>query len=309
LVMNDAQLDKAFQLRGREQVMMYLFGTRSQHRSIDASVHGNILSLMNTGQLKGMPPLPGVNPLAPNNVEVLRVGNNLPFYVTTQQVKKGQELLVNYGADYDPALWRDVDEPPSKRIKVEPSDTEGSSEMAGTDTGSSSVRRDVFAEALATFRTMDQWNNDYGDLFAVAAGRAGINGRGLAVLQHTDLMPYSQNPQTYLGYGQATHTFHPVPQPAQLPKPIEIYYDGTGHYSATRRELNGVLRILPTAPDNNCFFRAVLASVNPGIMPTEITVDDIRALRSRLATYVSKHPGDFFDFLPEPPSGGPGPMA
>ncbi len=74
----------------------YLFETRSSSRNVDAFGKGNILSLINTGGL------PNQAAWKENNLVPVLFGKNLTFFVATRVIKKGEELLVDYGATYNP---------------------------------------------------------------------------------------------------------------------------------------------------------------------------------------------------------------
>ncbi|AZP73204.1 SET domain-containing protein [Pseudomonas poae] len=76
-------------------VLTYLFGTRSGNRSISALNSGNTLSLVNTSQLPNGPVWKA------NNVMSIAVGKNLAFYVALKDIKKGDELLLDYGPLYE----------------------------------------------------------------------------------------------------------------------------------------------------------------------------------------------------------------
>lgn len=66
--------------------------------------NANRLALINTNQLYGLAPLneKGIEGDKGNNLDVMFINNRLPVYVTTRSVKKGQQLLVNYSALYNP---------------------------------------------------------------------------------------------------------------------------------------------------------------------------------------------------------------
>ncbi|WP_330211591.1 SET domain-containing protein-lysine N-methyltransferase [Pseudomonas sp. AM4(2022)] len=82
--------------QGSRAVLTYLFGTRSGNRSVSALHTGNTLSLINTSQLGDGPAWKA------NNVISIAVGKNLTFYVALNDIKKGDELLVDYGPLYKP---------------------------------------------------------------------------------------------------------------------------------------------------------------------------------------------------------------
>lgn len=81
---------------GFENIHTYLFGTRSDSRSIDAFRCGNILSLCNTGHLHGY------QPWALNNARPIIFGENLVFIVASEKIMQGQEILLDYGPAYNP---------------------------------------------------------------------------------------------------------------------------------------------------------------------------------------------------------------
>ncbi|KHA75444.1 hypothetical protein NZ35_03365 [Pseudomonas chlororaphis] len=103
---SDASLFQEIRKQGSRAVLTYLFGTRSGNRSVSALHTGNTLSLINTSQLGGGPAWRS------NNVISIGVGKNLTFYVAQNDIKKGEELLLDYGLSYQPI--------PDIAIKSEP---------------------------------------------------------------------------------------------------------------------------------------------------------------------------------------------
>jgi len=97
LHISDASLQKEIRQYGQTPVLRYLWGTNAASRSVSGLRTGNILSLLNTGHLQGTAQV-----LGDNNVGAIRVGKNLTFYVALKDIKKGDELLVNYGESYNP---------------------------------------------------------------------------------------------------------------------------------------------------------------------------------------------------------------
>ncbi|AZE89336.1 SET domain-containing protein-lysine N-methyltransferase [Pseudomonas orientalis] len=105
---SEASLFAEQRKQGSRAVLTYLFGTRSGNRSVSALHTGNTLSLINTSQL-------GTGPAwKSNNVICVAVGKNLTFYVALNDIKKGEELLVDYGP-----LYKTV---PDIAIKPEPAE-------------------------------------------------------------------------------------------------------------------------------------------------------------------------------------------
>lgn len=92
---SDASLFQEQRKQGSRAVLTYLFGTRSGNRSISALNSGNTLSLVNTSQLPNGPVWKA------NNVMSIAVGKNLAFYVALKDIKKGDELLLDYGPLYE----------------------------------------------------------------------------------------------------------------------------------------------------------------------------------------------------------------
>ncbi|WP_236528871.1 SET domain-containing protein-lysine N-methyltransferase [Pseudomonas syringae] len=80
--------------QGARAVLTYLFNTRSKTRTVSAFNSSNILSLVNTSQLRNGPVWRA------NNVAIVSVGKNLTFYVALKDIKKADELLVDYGPFY-----------------------------------------------------------------------------------------------------------------------------------------------------------------------------------------------------------------
>lgn len=93
--------------QGSRAVLTYLFGTRSGTRTVSGLHTGNSLSLINTSQLRNGPVWKS------NNVVSISVGKNLTFYVALKDIKKGDELLLDYGPFYAPV--------PDIAIKPDPS--------------------------------------------------------------------------------------------------------------------------------------------------------------------------------------------
>jgi len=92
----DASLEKAIKKQGSYNTLSYLFATRSSHRVVDAYPSGNVTSLANTGNL------PGARAWKENNLGSLSFGKNLTFYISLREIKKGEELLLDYGPYYNP---------------------------------------------------------------------------------------------------------------------------------------------------------------------------------------------------------------
>ncbi len=93
---DEASLFQEQRKQGSRAVLTYLFGTRSGTRAVSGLHTGNTLSLINTSQLRNGP----VWKL--NNVVSIAVGKNLTFYVALKDIKKGDELLLDYGPLYEP---------------------------------------------------------------------------------------------------------------------------------------------------------------------------------------------------------------
>ena len=93
---DEASLFEEQRKQGSRAVMTYLFGTRSGTRTVSGLHTGNTLSLINTSQLGDGPAWRS------NNVVSISVGKNLTFYVALKDIKKGEELLLDYGPFYKP---------------------------------------------------------------------------------------------------------------------------------------------------------------------------------------------------------------
>ncbi|EIK69198.1 hypothetical protein PseBG33_1624 [Pseudomonas synxantha BG33R] len=93
---NQVALFEEERKKGSRAVLTYLFGTRSRERTVSALNSGNTLSLVNTSQLRGGPVW------QTNNVVSISVGKNLTFFVANKHIKKGDELLMDYGPYYQP---------------------------------------------------------------------------------------------------------------------------------------------------------------------------------------------------------------
>jgi len=93
---DEASLFNEQRKQGSRAVLTYLFGTRSGVRTVSGLHTGNTLSLINTSQLRNGPVWKS------NNVVSVAVGKNLTFYVALKDIKKGDELLLDYGPFYNP---------------------------------------------------------------------------------------------------------------------------------------------------------------------------------------------------------------
>ncbi len=93
---DEASLFQEQRKQGSRAVLTYLFGTRSGVRTVSGLHTGNTLSLINTSQLRNGPAWKS------NNVVSVAVGKNLTFYVALKDIKKGDELLLDYGPFYNP---------------------------------------------------------------------------------------------------------------------------------------------------------------------------------------------------------------
>ncbi|CAH8242182.1 hypothetical protein VAEKB19_6250001 [Vibrio aestuarianus] len=85
---------------GSAPVLTYLWNTQSKKRSIDASQYANSLAAINTAHLPNSKPQEIF--AKHNNLDCVRFGPNYVFYVALRNINKGEELLVDYGPDYDP---------------------------------------------------------------------------------------------------------------------------------------------------------------------------------------------------------------
>ncbi len=80
---------------GRE-ASNYYFATRSQERLVSAWPEGNILSLLNSPVFTHRT----AETEARQNVSAVLVGKNIHFFLTTRDVRAGEELWFDYGPDY-----------------------------------------------------------------------------------------------------------------------------------------------------------------------------------------------------------------
>ncbi len=74
----------------------YYFSTRSQERLVSAWPEGNLLSLINSPVFSQRT----AETEARQNVSAVRVGKNIHFFLTTRDVRAGEELWFDYGPDY-----------------------------------------------------------------------------------------------------------------------------------------------------------------------------------------------------------------
>lgn len=100
----ESLLDSIYK-NGSYHVLGYLFATSSSKKSIDAFGSGNIISLINTGQLSDEDPT-----WKENNVGSVVFGQNLIFVVSSKKIRKGEELLLDYGPNYNPMQMIKVEE-------------------------------------------------------------------------------------------------------------------------------------------------------------------------------------------------------
>ncbi|MEI2260027.1 SET domain-containing protein-lysine N-methyltransferase [Stenotrophomonas indicatrix] len=91
-------------------IRTYAFDTPRPGVIIDAFCRGNILSLINTAQLPGQPATLNLD----NNVLAVPAGNTMIFYIAIRDIIKGEELLVDYGPDYDPKCSLTIKEEPTE---------------------------------------------------------------------------------------------------------------------------------------------------------------------------------------------------
>jgi hypothetical protein len=101
----------------RHTMANYLFQTLSKDTVISAygDKLGNVTSLINDGDAD-----------ANNNVDYLRLGRNLVFYLARRPIRAGEELLVDYGPDYDRSGWGKHPIPVSSGSSSEDSGSEAS---------------------------------------------------------------------------------------------------------------------------------------------------------------------------------------
>jgi SET domain-containing protein len=81
--------------KGHKAVNSYTFSTFSNDGTLSAHGSGNILSLINS------PNAPGRPSLGSENVASINVGRYMTFFVAWKDIKKGGELLLDYGDGYD----------------------------------------------------------------------------------------------------------------------------------------------------------------------------------------------------------------
>lgn len=81
--------------KGHKAVNSYTFSTFSNDGTLSAHGSGNILSLINS------PDAPGRPSLGSENVASINVGRYMTFFVAWKDIKKGDELLLDYGDGYD----------------------------------------------------------------------------------------------------------------------------------------------------------------------------------------------------------------
>lgn len=81
--------------KGHKAVNSYTFSTFSNDGTLSAHGSGNILSLINSANAPGRPSL------GSENVASINVGRYMTFFVAWKDIKKGDELLLDYGDSYD----------------------------------------------------------------------------------------------------------------------------------------------------------------------------------------------------------------
>ncbi|EJK6269698.1 SET domain-containing protein-lysine N-methyltransferase [Salmonella enterica] len=98
---------------GRE-ASNYYFATRSQERIVSGFPQGNILSLLNSPVFTQRT----AEAEARQNVSAVLVGKNIHFFLTTRDVRAGEELWFDYGPDYQ--HFEPGEALRSVQVKVEP---------------------------------------------------------------------------------------------------------------------------------------------------------------------------------------------
>lgn len=82
------------------QIRTYLFGEDGSDYVIDAYQRGNVLSLVNTAKLPGQ----ASGSSKENNVVACSLGGVLFAYIATRNIEKGEEILLDYGVEFNPRL-------------------------------------------------------------------------------------------------------------------------------------------------------------------------------------------------------------
>ncbi|EKA6689592.1 SET domain-containing protein-lysine N-methyltransferase [Salmonella enterica] len=98
---------------GRE-ASNYYFATRSQERIVSGFPQGNILSLLNSPVFTQRT----AEAEARQNVSAVLVGKNIHFFLTTRDIRAGEELWFDYGPDYQ--HFEPGEALRSVQVKVEP---------------------------------------------------------------------------------------------------------------------------------------------------------------------------------------------
>ncbi|EBT5613151.1 SET domain-containing protein-lysine N-methyltransferase [Salmonella enterica] len=102
---------------GRE-ASNYYFATRSQERIVSGFPQGNILSLLNSPVFTQRT----AEAEARQNVSAVLVGKNIHFFLTTRDIRAGEELWFDYGPDYQ--HFEPGEALRSVQVKEEPSSPE-----------------------------------------------------------------------------------------------------------------------------------------------------------------------------------------
>lgn len=97
---DEGSVTSVMRKEGSAPVLTYLWNTQSKKRNIDASQYANSLATINTAHLPNNQPQEIF--AKQNNLDCVRFGPNYVFYVALRNINKGEELLVDYGPDYDP---------------------------------------------------------------------------------------------------------------------------------------------------------------------------------------------------------------
>lgn len=93
---SQAAINRAVRRLGTERSLSHSWQTRSSQRIVDGWESGNELRNINTHQLGNAPAV-----AEELNVAIVRVGKNLSFYITSKDVKPGEEYFVDYGPGYN----------------------------------------------------------------------------------------------------------------------------------------------------------------------------------------------------------------
>ncbi|MFS2221082.1 hypothetical protein [Pantoea sp. B65] len=212
---------------GALRTSTYLFGTRAWGRTVSALSSSNITKNINTGQLGNHPPI------ANNNVAAVRFGKNITMFVTTREVKPGEEYFIDYGDFYE--------SPPQPAAGVKPEPTIAPAEVTFS-------ARDIEDMANLMLRAPGAWHSELGEQAPLLVMNA-------AQLPDNLVLSINHSNVTHIYRRGAEEQFIQGPYHSR-PEELHIalrYSAEIGHYDVELVPGN----IIPIKPDGDCLYQAI----------------------------------------------------